>query len=130
MPRNKKDRKAHLKKRMKQRYNIDFTKEHRNAIKDCIKNGDAVFVSQRTEDSKVYDVPYENCIVIRVVYNHRLEQIVTALPGSDSVRFRVEYRDESDKRVFTEIQADGKIHAATMVKCFYNAREVKSVTPL
>ena len=129
MGRNRKDRKAHLKKRMKQRYNIDMTKADRAQIKQSIKDDDAIFIEQRTEDCKTYDVPFRG-ILVRIVYNEKLDQIVTALPGPDSVRFRVEYIDQNDERVFTEIEADGKIWAAQKTMCLYDPKEIKSVQPL
>lgn len=129
MSRKRKDRKAHVKKRMKQRYNIDMTKHDRSLIKELIKSGDCVFIEENTENCKVYDVPYKG-INVRIVYDDKLNQIVTALPGPDSVRFRVEFINKDGKREFTEIEADGKIWAANKVMCLYNSKEVKSVTPL
>lgn len=131
--RNRKERKAHLKKRMKQRYGIEMTKADRAAIKQSIKDEDVIFVEQRTPDSKVYDVPFKNIgHMIRVVYNETLDQIVTVLPPLEHMTvFRVEYVDRKTNEVaFAEISSDSKMWASQKVMCLHNPKEIKSVTPL
>jgi hypothetical protein len=126
MGRNRKDRKAHLKKRMSQRYNIKMTKEDRAQIKQSIKGDDVILVEQSNDNCKIYDVPYKGMLV-RVVYNEKLDQIVTVITGPDSVRFRVEYVDQNNEIAFTEIEADGKIWAAQKAICLYNPKKKSSL---
>ena len=80
--RNRKDRKKHFKKRLWQRYRISAIKKDVTEIKRLIQSGAAQFVSQRTDDTAVYDVNYAGQM-IRVVYNSCNTQLVTALPRED-----------------------------------------------
>ena len=127
---DRKRRKAHVKKRLSQRYGITGSKEQRAEIKKLIEDGECILVEKdTTRQSSTYDVPYGPKI-LRIVYNHKLKQIVTALPGPRSARFKVLYKDKDGNRQIVEIHADGKLQAAGKVMCAHGARQVVSVTPL
>jgi hypothetical protein len=69
----------HAKKRVWERYSIEFTNADLNKIIAKIHNGDAVFVEGKTNTRTVHKIEYEGTDFL-VLYSRSMKRIVTFLP--------------------------------------------------
>lgn len=70
---------VHAKRRAKERFGLNLTKDVRDLLRGKIKRGEGTFISRRSRRISIWRISYEN-IFYRVVYDKDRHEIVTFLP--------------------------------------------------
>jgi hypothetical protein len=84
---------VHFKRRLSERYNIIINHIIRNDLIDIIKNKKAVLLLKQSHNRSLFKIPITesvrmknpniSCSYIMVVFDYRLNRIVTAIPYTD-----------------------------------------------
>lgn len=74
---------SHTKRRLQERYNITINRKTRMKIIRKIQAGKAECVDIKSNAVKTFDVEIKG-IIIRVMYNNRKKELLTALPREEN----------------------------------------------
>jgi hypothetical protein len=74
----------HFKRRIEQRYGLSLNRKDLYNLSEIIARGLAQLVKQESFRVSVYDVPFKNNRIIRIVYDKMRKSVVTCLTINES----------------------------------------------